>query len=272
MSIVRVDGRFSLKECLGVGSYGVVYRAQDVISNKEVAIKLEPCSRNPSSLEHEFNVLKKLKGGVGFPQPIWFGRELSHYALALDNLGESLHNIFASCSHQFSLFDVLALGSQLISRLEYMHSRNYIHRDIKPQNILIGRGDSKHIVFLIDFGIAKEFRDSATCAHIPFHQNHAFVGTPAFASINHHLGCESGRRDDVELLAYTLIFLLRGSLPWFNPDTTSLSNDVILKLKQDTLANRLCYNIPPQFSTLLMYSRAVKFAQKPDYDYLRTLL
>jgi serine/threonine protein kinase len=153
-----------------------------------------------------------------------------------------------------------------------MHSRNYIHRDIKPTNILIGHGDLKNTAFLIDFGIAKEFRDSATRAHIPFHQNHSFVGTPAFTSINHHLGFESGRRDDIESLAYTLIYLLCGSLPWFNKDTPSLSNDAILKLKQDIPAEILCCGIPLEFATLLTYSRSVKFAQKPDYNYLHALL
>ncbi|KAH7905820.1 kinase-like protein [Hygrophoropsis aurantiaca] len=265
MNIIRVDGRFRLQEKLGDGSY-------DVINNKEVAIKLEPCNRCPSSLEHEFSVLKKLEGGVGFPQPIWFGRESAYYALVLDNLGASLHNILASQGHQFSLCDILTLGNQLISRLEFMHSRNYIHRDIKPTNILIGHGDFKNTTFLIDFGISKEFRDSATRAHIPFHQNHSFVGTPAFTSINHHLGFESGRRDDIESLAYTLIYLLCGSLPWFNKDTPSLSNDAILKLKQDIPAEILCCGIPLEFATLLTYSRSVKFAQKPDYNYLHALL
>ncbi|KAH7927417.1 hypothetical protein BV22DRAFT_1127349 [Leucogyrophana mollusca] len=74
MNIVRVDGRFRLKEKLGNGSYGVVYSARDVISNQEVAIKLVPSSNNPSSLECEYRVLKKLEGGVGFPRPIWPSR------------------------------------------------------------------------------------------------------------------------------------------------------------------------------------------------------
>lgn len=99
-----------------------------------------------------------------------------------------------------------------------------------------------------------------------------FVGTPSFASINHHLGIQSSRRDDVESLAYTLIYLLRGSLPWLSSTHPALSNDAILKLKQDTTVDELCSGIPSEFATFLQYSRSLAYTAKPDYTYLCSLL
>lgn len=134
---------------------------------------------------------------------------------------------------------------------------------------MIGRHHSKPTVFLIDFGIAVQYRNSATRAHVPCRQDRPFVGTPSFASINHHLGVQSSRRDDLESLAYTLIYLLQGSLPWFSNINPSLSNDAILKLKNDELCSD---GLPLEFATFLQYSRALAYAVKPDYEYLRSLL
>ena len=250
--------------------------------------------RIKSSVEHEYNVLKQLEGAAGFPRPLWFGREAPYYALVIDNLGPSLHNIFLSCGRKFSLHNVIILGEQLVSisdskhsnpyyilhwltnlwkqvsRLEHLHSRNYIHRDIKPQNVLVGTGDSKHTAFIIDFGVAKEYRDFTTRAHIPFRDNCPLVGTPAFASINVHLGVEGGRRDDIESLAYMLIYFLRGSLSWLSD--THISKATILKRKQEVSAECLCCGLPYEFATILLYARTLDFSQKPDYDYIRLLL
>ena len=84
----------------------------------------------------------------------------------------------------------------------------------KPQNVVLGLGDLRHTAFIIDFGIAKEFWNMSTSVHIPFRQGQCLTGTPAFASINNHLGVEPGRRDDLESLTYMLIYFLQGSLPW----------------------------------------------------------
>ncbi|KAG1893703.1 kinase-like protein [Suillus fuscotomentosus] len=266
----RIDGQFRLEDILGSGSYAVVYRAKNFLDDDTVAIKLEPVTVNSSSLEHKHQILKQLEGGVGIPHAIWFGRESMYYALALDLLGPLLHELFVACNHKFSLQTVLNLGDQLLSRLEYIHLHDYVHGDMKPQNVLMD--SSRQTAHIIDFGIAKRYRNTATKSHIPFRRGQHLTGTPAFASINNHLGLEPGRRDDLELLAYMLIYFLRGSLPWLHGDQERLSSSWILERKVDTTIADLCDGIPTAFANILVYSRSLLFSEDPDYDHLRSLL
>ncbi|KAG2740809.1 kinase-like protein [Suillus brevipes Sb2] len=268
----RVDGRFRLGKILGSGSYAVVYHAQNFLNDDVVAIKLEPLTSRPSSVEREYKILKRLGNGVGIPHVFWFGRESTYHALALELLGPSLHDIFKTRNRQFSLHTVMNIGDHLLSRLEYIHSYGYIHGDIKPQNILVGLGDSTQTLFVVDFGIAKMYWNTATKTHIPFRRGHPLTGTPAFASINNHLGLEPGRRDDLESFAYMLIYFLLGSLPWLTSNHEKLSTSDILERKVDTTIADLCDGIPSEFANILVYLRSLSFSEDPDYDYLRSML
>ncbi|KAG2030129.1 kinase-like domain-containing protein [Suillus americanus] len=249
---IRVDGRFRLGDVLGSGSYAVVYHAQNIIKDDAVAIKLE-C-------------------GVGIPHALWFGRESTYHALVLGLLGPSLQDLFLAHNQKFNLHTVVNLGIQLLSRLEYIHSNNYVHCDIKPQNVLVGLGHLKHTTFIIDFGIVKEYWDTATRVHIPFRHNQRLTGTPAFASINNHLGVDPGRRNDLESLTYMLIYLLCGSLPWLTSDHNKLYSSSILERKVNTTIEVLCDGIPIEFASVLIYMRSLAFSEDPDYGHLRSLL
>jgi casein kinase 1 len=214
-------------------------------------------------------------GGVGIPNVKWFGKEGEYNVLVLDLLGPSLEELFVHCGRKFSLKTVLMLADQLISRLEFVHSRHLIHRDIKPDNFLVGKptGNNSHIVHVIDFGLAKRFRDPKTYQHIAYSEHKNLTGTARYASINTHLGIEQSRRDDLESLGFVLMYFNRGALPWqgLRAQTKRDKYDRISDKKMSTPIELLCKGFPPEFAIYLNYCRSLRFDDKPDYDYLRDI-
>ncbi|SGY79809.1 BQ5605_C008g05228 [Microbotryum silenes-dioicae] len=264
---------------IGSGSFGDIYLGVNIISGEEVAIKLESVKAKHPQLEYEAKVYKTLAGGVGVPFVRWFGVECDYNAMVLDLLGPSLEDLFNFCNRKFTLKTVLLLADQLvrarylISRIEYIHSRNFIHRDIKPDNFLMGIGKRGNQVNVIDFGLAKKYRDPKTHLHIPYRENKNLTGTARYTSINTHLGVEQSRRDDMESLGYVLMYFLRGSLPWqgLKAATKKQKYDRIMEKKMTTPTEYLCRGFPNEFAIYLNYCRSLRFDDKPDYSYLRKL-
>ncbi|EPS42642.1 hypothetical protein H072_3379 [Dactylellina haptotyla CBS 200.50] len=270
---LRVGNKYRIGRKIGSGSFGDIYLGTNIISGEEIAIKLESTKAKHPQLEYEARVYKSLAGGVGIPFVRWFGTECDYNAMVLDLLGPSLEDLFNFCNRKFSLKTVLLLADQLISRIEYIHAKSFIHRDIKPDNFLMGIGKRGNQVNVIDFGLAKKYRDPKTHFHIPYRENKNLTGTARYASINTHLGVEQSRRDDMESLGYVMLYFCRGSLPWqgLKAATKKQKYDRIMEKKMTTPTEVLCRGFPNEFAIYLNYTRSLRFDDKPDYSYLRKI-
>ena len=167
------------------------------------------------------------------------------------------------------------VAKQMLSRVQTIHEKNLIYRDIKPDNFLIGRPNTKaqNVIHVVDFGMAKQYRDPKTKQHIPYRERKSLSGTARYMSINTHLGREQSRRDDLEALGHVFMYFLRGGLPWqgLKAATNKQKYEKIGEKKQTTAIKDLCEGFPEEFNKYLSYVRNLGFEDTPDYDYLRDL-
>merc|ERR1719282_35481 len=223
---------------------------------------------------HEAKLYNKLAGCPGIPTVHWSGVEDEHNVMIMDLLGPSLEDLFNYCDRHFSLKTVLMIADQIISLIEYIHSKNFIHRDIKAENFLMGTGACEKQLFIIDFGLARKFRDPQSQQHIPYKEHRGLTGTARYASINTHMGIEQSRRDDLEAIGYMLVYFNRGILPWqgVRAATKEEKYQKIGAAKQATSPDVLCKNIPDEFATFLTYCQNLEFEARPSYAFFRMIL
>ncbi|KAG6772686.1 hypothetical protein POTOM_024104 [Populus tomentosa] len=282
----RIIGeKYKLGRKIGSGSFGEIFLATHIHSGEIVAVKIENRSTKHPQLLYEAKLYKILGGGSGIANIKWCGVDGEDNVLVIDLLGPSLEDLFVYCGRKFSLKTVLMLADQMIARIEYMHVKGFLHRDIKPDNFLMGLGRKASQVYVIDFGLAKRYRDPTTHQHITYRllfllpfppskrENKNLTGTARYASCNTHLGIEQSRRDDLESIGYVLLYFLRGSLPWqgLKAATKKQKYDKICEKKLSTPIEVLCKSHPVEFASYFHYCHSLTFDQRPDYGFLKRL-
>ena len=257
---------------LGKGGFGQIYLGRNIKENIPIAIKVEE-NGTRSHLFLEYEILQDIQGDEGIPKVYKFKQGHKHNYLIMELLGKSIDKLFSECKKNFSYKTIFQIGYQMIQRIEYIHSKGYIHRDIKPGNFVIGKGDKSKIIYIIDFGLSKRYIDKNNKKHIPYKEGKGLTGTARYVSLFTHYGIEQSRRDDIEGIAYNLIYLAKGKLPWQGVKTKN-KKEKHKKIMESKLAyspEQLCKDLPDEFVNLLKYSRNLEFEENPDYKSIKLM-
>ena len=268
----KIDENWIIKICSGI----------DLTTKKEYIIKLvrknllilqERRLINSSHLEKEVELLINQKLFI-LPELIKYGYEFEYNYLILSSPKISLEQLFIFHKKSFSLKRACELALNILDTIEILHNHNIIHRDLKPQVLSSEiKGKKTEIIKLFDFGFWKYYRNKN--GHIPYKQYKKIIGKNLlFCSINSLNGIELSRRDDLESLAYMLIYFIKGALPWENNDIKNKEERIkkIIEMKKNMGLEILCEKLPEEIRLFISYTKNLKFEEEPEYNYLKNLL
>ena len=252
---------------LGEGSFGKVYKAE--YNGDNYAIKMENKSKEQGLLELEATIMSYLKG-PNIPFIKSYGYSGDFNVLVMQLLDKSLEDLINKYN-TFSIKTVAILGYQMVNIMQYIHDRHIIHRDIKPDNFVMGAQEDNAKLYILDFGLAKKYRSSRTLVQYPYVKKKKLTGTARYASIHALEAYEQSRRDDLESVGYVLMYFLRGNLPWQGLKVRSKEDRYkkILEKKKETSSQDLCKEFPHEFFEYVDYSKNLEYEENPDYDFLR---
>ena len=271
--MVHELSNIQLLKKIAQGAFGEIYECVDLNSQTKLVIKIEK-TPEITQLRYEYLIYRKLTG-PHTPQVYEFGqirmKDQTVNCMTMELLGQSLEKLLNQCNKAFSEKTVFMLGKACINRIEMLHHKHFIHRDIKPDNFVTDTRARK--IFLIDYGLSKYFRNPRTLVHIPMKTDKNLTGTARYASLNTHRGIEQARRDDLEGLGFMLIYFLRGRLPWqgLRAETRSAKYERIMQMKERTTLHDLCRGLPNELYQYMVHVRNLGFEDTPDYAYLESL-
>ena len=270
--VPTVFKKYKVVKKIGQGAFGAVYEGNIIDDGGKVAIKVEKKNLiKKSALESEAFLLKDLKD-IGIPEVLSYGLVKNYRVLIEPLLGKDLFSLYIQNGMYFPLEDICLISIQILERIQYVHSRYIIHRDIKPDNFLIGKKDP-NIIYLVDFGLSKKYRSSITKKHVKFSLTKKLTGTVRFSSPNALRGGEQSRKDDLISIGYMIIFFMKKELPW---QRIRAKNDIerITKVyinKKQLKPEILCESLPEEMTEYIKYVYNLEFEQNPDYKYLKGL-
>ena len=266
-----VFNKYKIIKRIGKGSFGYVYLVE--YNNKSYAMKLENTKKGFYILDKEVYLMNHLYG-PRIPYVKSFGQCGFYNVLVMELLGKSLEDIIQILpSKKMTIPCVCKLSYQMIQILEHIHKKSFLHRDVKPDNFIMGIGPNSKFLYMCDFGFCKTYRDPYTLAHHPMKKGGGITGTARFASIHTLDGYTQSRRDDLESLGYVIIYLAKGTLPWANikSDNKNELYNRIIESKKATSTEFLCRDLPIQFEEYIRYVKGLGYEQEPDYRYLKNL-
>lgn len=263
--MVIIGNKYEIKRLIGSGSFGKIYEGINIRTKEELAIKIEPIHLETNSLKYETKIYQYLNGTNGIASLKWYGTDMSYRYMVITLLGDSL-SFLTNKYGFFSLEVTFQIALNSIDIIQSIHDKGLIHRDIKPDNFLFGKGANKNKLNIIDFGICKRYTNDDG-KHNEFKKISKIIGSLNYCSINAHELCELSRRDDLESLGYILIYLSSGQLPWEN---LTLEEE-IGKRKKLLTSNIKIPGIEDILITYLNYVKKLEFTETPDYDYIKKL-
>lgn len=264
--------KYIFEDIIGHGSFGEVYSMIDKTTNKKIAAKIE--DRAKGRLEEEYKVYKKVakNGNIeGIPQIYKLIQTPKNNIMMMELLGDNLDKLFLETSKKFKLSTILKIGHDATELLEKIHNIGFIHRDIKPNNFMVGCEDRKKTLYIMDFGLSKKYISKGK--HHNYKTERSMIGTARYASINIHMGLEPSRRDDLESIGYMLLYFLKGSLPWqgLKKEENIDHLEQIGEVKLCCNIDKICAEYNDCFKKYILYCRKLKFEETPDYKYLKSL-
>jgi serine/threonine protein kinase len=258
---ITINNKYILLEKLGEGSFGIIYKGQNVRTKDYVAIKVEPIKNGTKLLKNESTIYQYLNNSLGIPSVKWFGKDKFNYYMVINLLGESLQNLKDKINI-FSLKQVLQIGINITNLLKTIHDKGLVHRDIKPENFLLSTNNENKQIYIIDFGFCKSFMNNDS--HMEIKKTNNLIGSKTYASINSHDYLELSRRDDMESLGYIMLYFYLGTLPWHDNSLlldTATINEKIKQMKKKILEK----NLPNILVNYMKYVKSLEFKEKPNY-------
>jgi len=265
--------KYTVTKYIGSGSFGDVFEARNKKTEQLVALKIPIQNEErdgQKSLLDEAKIYKQISSRENGVAEMKITSCKNQKIIVMDLLGPSLESLLTK-HKKYGMKTVISLAIKIIDIIKYVHTCGYLHRDIKPDNFVIGEDDKKKL-YIIDFGLAKKYIKK-NGDHIEFSDQKKFCGTARYASIAAHKSCEQSRKDDLESIGYMLVYMYKGKLPWQGVKHKDKKERyrLIGEKKESLTEEELCSNMPKEFTIFLKYVRNLDFNEKPHYSALKKM-